>query len=186
MRYTLIKKEFRQLLPVAILIIIFFTAQLIYNPVSGRLDEDSSSKISGYLEPDSQVSSSIVLIILCLMTSFSLFPREYDDRTIEYLYSLPISRNAVFFSKFIVALSILYGAMLLGCLADYLLQLFNKQPFSGTQFNLRTDRLFSDVCIYIYHDVLWSVALFFQAVRDPYPWSVLDYDIYIQRSFPVF
>ena len=138
MRYTLIKKEFRQLLPVAILIIIFFTAQLIYNPVSGRLDEDSWSKISGYLEPDSQVSSSIVLIILCLMTSFSLFPREYDDRTIEYLYSLPISRNAVFFSKFIVALSILYGAMLLGCLADYLLQLFNKQPFSGTQFNLRT------------------------------------------------
>ncbi|MGD9162921.1 MAG: ABC transporter permease subunit [Desulfobacteraceae bacterium] len=138
MTYTLIKKELRQLLPVAILIILFFTAQLIYNPVSGRLDEGSWSSISGYLEPNSQVSSSIILIILCLMTAFSLLPREYDDRTIEYLYSLPISRSAVFLSKFVVALSILYGAMMLGCLADWMLQLFNKQPFSGNQFNLRT------------------------------------------------
>ena len=138
MIHTLIKKEFRQLLPIAILIFIFFNAQIIFNPVSERLDEGAWSNISGYIEPGSQVISSIILIIFCFMTAFSLFPREHDEKTIEYLYSLPISRTKVFLSKFIVALLILYGSLLLGSAADWMLQLFNRQPYSGDQFNLKT------------------------------------------------
>ncbi|MBN1903661.1 MAG: ABC transporter permease subunit [Deltaproteobacteria bacterium] len=138
MRYTLIKKEIRQLLPIAILLILFFTAQLIYEPFSGRLDEKSWSVICEYLEPDIPFPISLFLMILCLMTAYALFPREHDDRTIDYLYSLPVSRNAVFLSKFIAALLILCGSLMLGCLTEWLLQLFNSQPYTGDQFNLRT------------------------------------------------
>ncbi|NLD38453.1 MAG: ABC transporter permease subunit [Desulfatiglans sp.] len=138
MRYTLIKKEIRQLLPIAILLILFFTEKLISEPFFGRLDEKSWSGICEYLEPDIPVPISLFLMILCLMTAYALFPREHDDMTIEYLYSLPVSRSAVFISKYIAALSILCGSLMLGCITEWILQLFNSQPYTGDQFNLRT------------------------------------------------
>lgn len=138
MTYTLIKKEFRQLLPITILLILFFTLDLILSPVSERLDEQSWSSITGYLMPETQGIMGILLIILCLITAYALFPREHDDKTIEYLYSLPVSRNAVFLSKFMVAMIILCGSLMLGFMSDGALQIFNNQPYSGGQFNLRT------------------------------------------------
>jgi ABC-type transport system involved in multi-copper enzyme maturation permease subunit len=138
MTYTLIKKEFRQLLPISILLILFFTVQLVESPISGRLDEESWSSVTGYLMPGTQGFIGISLIIFCLMTAYALFPREHDDKTIEYLYSLPVSRKVVFLSKFSVALIILCGALLLGCITEWFLQLFNNQPYSGDQFDIKT------------------------------------------------
>jgi ABC-type transport system involved in multi-copper enzyme maturation permease subunit len=138
MRYALIKKEFRQLLPIAILLILFYTIQLVESPISKRLDEESWGSITGYLIPGAQGVMGICLVIFCLITAYALFPREHDDRTIEYLYSLPVSRSAVFLSKFIVAFLILLGSHLLGCITEWILQLFNNQPYSGGQFNIKT------------------------------------------------
>jgi hypothetical protein len=131
---VLIRKELRQLVPIAILIFVIISSDLIYHAIDGRVDEASWAEISGYLTPGEDTGANVFYLILCLITAFSLFPREYEEGSIEFLYSLPVGRISIFAAKLAAAFFILEGGIFLGLFLDWALQLPNHQSLTGDQF----------------------------------------------------
>ncbi len=135
---VLIRKELRQLAPMAILLLVMIGLGIIYHAIDSRIDEASWAEISGYLTPGEDPSPNVLYLILCLITAFSLFPREYEEGSIEFLYSLPVGRISIFIAKLAAAFFVLEGALFLGLVLDWVLQLPNNQSFTGYQFRFST------------------------------------------------
>jgi len=132
---ALLLKELRALLPVYIVIFLLISGDFLMRPFSERLDEASWSDISSNLTSD-QGFYAVVMLILALIVAYAAFPREHDDRTIELLYSLPISRRAVFVAKALAGMTVLVIGVAGGAVTDALLASPNPQSFSGEQFQL--------------------------------------------------
>src|SRR5579862_4901340 len=65
-------------------------------------------------DPTTSINCWWILFVGAMM-GYSLFPREHDEKTIEFLYSLPISRARIFAVKFgtaalLVMIVVLYSA----------------------------------------------------------------------------
>jgi hypothetical protein len=175
---ALLRKELRQLLPVAVLVAIAMTMNLPFMMVSARLDELSWTGVTDGLESGDGLSGAIVILFLGLITSYSLFPREHDDHTIEFLHSLPVVRWKIFAAKVLSALFILIGGIALGMAVDASLPLFNTQTFSGNQFRLDTAmRLFFLFSVFsvvvVSHGVLISFFRRFGLVLYGIAWWII-------------
>jgi putative exporter of polyketide antibiotics len=129
----LIRKELRQLIPIAFLLLAVIGSDVIFRSIDGRLDEASWVDISGWT-PGENTSHGVLYLLFGLVTAYSLFPREHDEGTIQFLNSLPVSRLSVFTAKFIAAFLILEAFIVLGAFSDWALQLPNHQSFTGHQF----------------------------------------------------
>jgi ABC-type Na+ efflux pump permease subunit len=95
------------------------------------------------------------------MVAYSLFPREHDEKTIEFLHSMPTRRSTIFAAKLVAALIVLVSGVLVGRVIEWLYQLPNPQSFTGTQFSLRiaagTMLLTSAYCFFVLsHGILLS------------------------------
>lgn len=96
--------QLRQLTPFVILwtalVVIFYGIELS----TGRVDELSYLDWCG---PACSVGSSsdVVLftIFLYMIAAYSLFPRDFDESTIDFLRSLPVSRGQIFVAKVLAA-----------------------------------------------------------------------------------
>ncbi len=137
MMWPLFKKELRHLLPLATLVCAFTCANLLYVPLTERLDETTWM---GEEVGDAEEAGALgfVLLLLALMAAFSLFPREHDEGTMSFLYSLPARRRHIFGAKVLAAASILFFGLLIGHVVDWLLTLPNTQSFAREQFCMRT------------------------------------------------
>jgi len=100
---TLIFKEIRQLKPILFLWVALLISAVVTTFSSGRIDEMTFSAWCldcGY-EPN--VASVFVTCIMLMVVAYSLFPREHDDSTIDFLRALPVSRASIFVAKFLAA-----------------------------------------------------------------------------------
>lgn len=131
---TLLIKELRALLPVYVVVFLLISGDILSRPFSERLDEASWASISSILESD-QGFYAFVLVVLSLVVAYAAYPREHDERTIELLYSLPISRGAVFVAKALAGASVLVFGVAGGAITDALLASPNPQSFSGEQWS---------------------------------------------------
>ena len=185
---TLLRKELRQLTPMIVFIFLFMSLNLIFEPITNRPDESEWVRVSGGLEPGDGTATAILLLVFSLMTAFSLFPREHDEGTIEFLHSLPVSRGHIFLSKISAALLILIIGLYYGMMIDWLTQLLNNQSFTGEQFNIsiaiRTEFLHSAYIFIVFsHGVLLSFFRRFGLIIYGTIWWILETVNEISPSF---
>ena len=108
MKYLPIKnlliKEMRQLKPIVYLWLGIIALGYAFELATSRIDEESyASWCSEYCDVGVQIPAAIITMVLVLVMAYSLFPREHDDATIDFLTALPVSRRAIFIAKFCAA-----------------------------------------------------------------------------------
>jgi hypothetical protein len=125
-------------LPLQILMILTNSGDVLFRPFTERLDEAAWTGISSYILPGTGSEVGLSFIIFGLLVAYSLFPREHDEGTIEFLYSLPIARWRIFAAKTLAGLTVLITSCVVLQVTDGLLQSFNPQSFEGEQWRLST------------------------------------------------
>ena len=131
---ALYKKELRGLLPLLVLVTFLFGSDFFFRPIAERVDEISWVEQSGQLEAGEGKVYAFFLMIMALIAAYSLFPREHDDGTIEFLYALPITRGQIFAAKALAGWTVLLVGVVLDQLAGATFQLLNPQSLSGEQW----------------------------------------------------
>lgn len=133
---TLYLKELRALLPLQILMILANSADFFYRPLTQRLDEKAWTDISSYISQGEGADFGVSLVVFSLLIAYSLFPREHDEGTIDFLYSLPVTRRAIFVAKVAAGWTVLLTGCVVLQLSDFTLQSQNPQSFVGQQWRL--------------------------------------------------
>lgn len=125
-------KESRQLLPIACLWIAVITLGYGIEFATERFDEMSFARwCEGYCDYDAGTYVIIFTALVALVTAYSLFPREYDDATIDFLRALPISRASVFVAKVLAAWVLLCSISILSHVFDAFMLSLNPESIGG-------------------------------------------------------
>ena len=128
----LIVKELRQLSPIGLLWLALLAVGWAMQLLAGRVDEESfGSWYEEVLGTGTDPGVAVIASIVCLVTAWSLFPREHDDSTIDFLRALPISRARLFAAKVLAAMLLLGALFALGYALDAALLAANPETFGG-------------------------------------------------------
>jgi len=157
----MIFKELRQLLPIAWLWLAVIAMGFASRLIGSRADEESfASWYDTYLDVGSDPLIAAVAALVGLVTAWSLFPREIDDSTIDFLRALPVSRLQVFVAKYLAAVALISGLVVFSYSIDALLLAWNPESMGGVFYTqvfftlLWRDIVFSAVIVA--HGVLIS------------------------------
>jgi len=138
----LIGKELKQLLPYTFLWLSLLALYIGVELSTLRVDESSYlSWCDQYCDVGANPDIALFNIVLYMIAAYSLFPREFDDSTIDFLRSLPIARSKIFVSKIASAWILLCSLLLLERLIQFSLLSLNTQSITGTRY-LHNDMLF--------------------------------------------
>ncbi len=100
---TLLGKELRELTPlVAAIVVINLVAIAEYFALASP-DEFRWADRSFLLDQSLAELAAVWTIAFAIFAAYLTYPREHDERTIEFLHSLPISRMRVFLTKYLAA-----------------------------------------------------------------------------------
>lgn len=128
----LLAKELRQLLPIAYLWLAVLVLGYVIQFATERVDEETfGSWCEGYCDYSSNMAVAVFSVLLALVTAYSLFPREHDDATIDFLRALPVSRRSIFVAKVLAAWIILSAVNVLAYLIDAALLATNPESIGG-------------------------------------------------------
>lgn len=103
---AIIRKEFRGTLAYFILLLFLIAMGIVHQLLTEPLDQWSALKPLQERDNDGLVAA-IVTACIALPLAWRLFASEADNKTIEFLDALPVSRTRVFFAKLIVALLVI-------------------------------------------------------------------------------
>lgn len=146
---SLIAKEWRQLLPIAWLWLAVLFLGYITQFSTERIDEQTfTGWCEGYCDYNSSVVVAFIGALFALVTAYSLFPREHDDATIDFLRALPISRRSIFVAKVLAAWLLLCAINLFAYSLDALILASNPESIGG-KFYLQ-----------VWSTLLWRDCLF--------------------------
>ncbi len=139
MRLThLLFKELRQLAPILVLWSVVLLIGYISQLATIRLDQHSFSAWCGEFCSAGLNAESmffvVVTAIFCVVTAYSLFPREHDDATIDFLNALPVSRATIFVAKCLAAWLAVSAISSLSYVLDYGLLTLNSQSIDGKAY----------------------------------------------------
>ena len=148
---ALIFKELRQLKPIAFLWIALLALSIGIELFTSRVDEQSYELFCDALcAPGIEYSQAIFLMILCLVTAYSLYPREVDERTIDFLHALPIKKSTIFYGKFIAAFGLVCLLLLFSYGVLSVLLAFNPESMSGKRYFAIDASLFLRDCVFAF------------------------------------
>jgi len=129
---ALLLKEWRQLLSIAWLWLGLFALSIGPKLFTARLDEESYANwCSDYCSRGADLGVVVMLIVLLLVVAYSLYPREFDDSTIDFLHSLPVSKLSLFVAKFFAAWTLVCLLALFMYALEALLLSVNSQSIDG-------------------------------------------------------
>jgi len=138
----LIGKELRQLLPYTFLWLSLLALFIGVELSTLRIDESSYfSWCDEYCNVGANTDIALFNIVLYMIAAYSLFPREFDESTIDFLRSLPIARTKIYIAKIASAWILLCSLLLLERILQFSLLSFNTQSITGTRY-LYNDALF--------------------------------------------
>ncbi|MEM8669163.1 MAG: ABC transporter permease [Planctomycetota bacterium] len=100
---ALLRKEFRSRIPFLLLILFFTLVSYGAQALTEPLSLTSTEKLYGDGLIELGMEYAITVFVLSLALSYGLLVREFDDRTIEFLDALPVSRTQLFFAKWFSA-----------------------------------------------------------------------------------
>jgi len=148
---ALISKELRQLLPIAFLWLALLALSIGFELFSSRIDEQSYERFCDVLcSPGIEYSQATFLLILCLVTAYSLYPREVDERTIDFLYALPIKKSTIFYGKFIAVFFMVCALLAFSYLVLSFMLSFNPESMSGQRYHAIDMSLYLRDCIFAF------------------------------------
>lgn len=158
---SLIAKELRQLRPIAWLWLAVLVLGYGMQFFTERVDEQTfGSWCEGYCEYSSNAGVAVFLVLLALVTAYSLFPREHDEATIDFLRALPVSRPAIFVAKVVAAWLILCAINILSYGIDRALLASNPESIGGIFYGQVWLTLLWRDCLFMFiilaHGVLLS------------------------------
>lgn len=130
----LLRKELRQLLPWAVLILVWSVVSISSWFVFASPDELVWATATPLFDALSGKFWNGVLLFWALLLAFAGFPRERDDQTLTFLFSLPVPRAQLFLAKFLAAGALLSAAVILAESSRALIQLANPTSFDGATF----------------------------------------------------
>ena len=171
----LVLKELKQLLPFTFLwlclVALFYGSEL----ATVRIDEESYvSWCKVYCDVGTNIDLVLFTILFYMIAAYSLFPKEFDEATVDFLRSLPIGRQKIFFSK-------VFAAWLLLCLLlvlDRVLQAgvlaFNNQTVTGKNYWMNDLRFFIRDCLFAF--VIVSHGVFLSWFRTT---GLIIYSVYL-------
>lgn len=125
-------KEGRQLFPIACLWLAVLALGYLTKFTTERFDEQTfSAWCEGYCDYNTGATVVIFTALIALVTAYSLFPREHDDATIDFLRALPVSRSMIFVAKVLAAWFLLCLINVISYGADFLLLRLNPESIGG-------------------------------------------------------
>jgi ABC-type transport system involved in multi-copper enzyme maturation permease subunit len=131
----LVLKELKQLVPFAFLWFALSALYYITELATHRIDEESySSWCDDYCRVGSNSDVALFTILIILIAAYNLFPREYDDSTIDFLRSLPVKLPKLFWSKIFAAWVMLFGLISLDHMIQAGLLSLNTQSLTGKSY----------------------------------------------------
>lgn len=125
-------KELRTLAPMLALGVFLVSGDFLTRPFTERLDEATYSSVAS-IDPGEGGFIGFIQLLLGFFVAYAAFPREHDERTIELLYALPVTRPRIFLGKALAGLSVLVAIGVLGQVTNVLLVWPNPASFEGTQ-----------------------------------------------------
>ena len=134
MTAALYRKELRQLAPLIGVMLGLFVFEVFNTTILSSPDQYSWAALSKILTPGVFTETSTLYLVLALVASYLLLPREHDQRTIEFLHALPVNRYRIYFTKVLAVLTVLLVAEFAGYLYDLILH--GQHPFSIAQRQL--------------------------------------------------
>lgn len=163
--FTLLKKEVRALLPLGLLGFALISGDLISRPLTERIDENTYNHVAGIAEGEGG-TLAFIFWLLAFFIAYAAFPREHDERTIEFLYAIPVRRSAIFFAKALAGVLVLWAVAVMGQCTNYVLQALNPNSIHGHQMTwelaLRVVFLHGTVATVLYaHGLLASAFRMF-------------------------
>lgn len=131
----LVQKELKQLLPFTFLwlclVVLFYGAEL----ATVRVDEESyASWCKAYCDVGTNVDLVLFTVLFYMIAAYSLFPREFDESTVDFLRSLPIGRKKIFISKVLAAWLLLTLLVIVDRLLQGAVLAFNSQTITGKSY----------------------------------------------------
>ena len=129
---ALFLKELRVLVPLFFLGAFLVSGDLLSRPFSERLDEATYSSVAS-IDPGEGGFIGFIQLVLGFIVAFAAFGREHDEKTIEFLYALPVSRGRIFLGKVLAGLVVLAGIAVLGQITNWILVVGNPSTFAQDQ-----------------------------------------------------
>ncbi len=156
----LIIKELKQLLPFTFLwlslVVLFYGAEL----ATVRVDEESYlSWCKEYCDVGTNIDLVLFTILFYMIAAYSLFPKEFDESTVDFLRSLPIGRKTIFISKVFAAWLLLCLLLVLDRVLQGLVLSFNTQTITGKSYWMNDLRFFTRDCLFAFVVVSHGVFL---------------------------
>ncbi len=175
--FTLLRKEISALLPLALLGFALISGDLISRPITERIDENTYDHVAG-ISPGEGGFLAFIFWILAFFVAYAAFPREHDEKTIEFLYAMPVRRSSIFFTKAIAGALVLTGCAVVGQCTNFVLQVLDPNSIDGHQFQLglvgRVALLHATVAVFLYaHGLFASIFRMFGVLPYTLLWFVL-------------
>ncbi len=102
----LLFKELRTLRPYIYLGLFLALLDVMYSFLISFPDRHNIiTLLNGHL--NGSIEYDLFYLFFTFSMALMLIPREYDDKTIEFLYSLPVSKAKIYFSKYIAAVLVI-------------------------------------------------------------------------------
>ena len=149
----LIGKELKQLLPYTFLWLSLLALYIGVELSTLRIDESSYlSWCEDYCNVGANIDIALFNIVLYMIAAYSLFPREFDDSTIDFLRSLPIARSKIYIAKIASAWILLCSLLFLERILQFSLLSLNTQSITGSRY------IYNDV-IFLTRDCLFAFVI---------------------------
>ena len=132
---ALFGKEVRQLLPLIFALFVLNGVGLLDAFAGGSPDEMTWSELSILLNVQLGQNSVMIYFIIGLVAAYILLPPEQDQRTLEFLWALPIRRWQVFAVKLGSAFTVLCSLVLIDHLLAWWVQSFHSNSITSSQFS---------------------------------------------------
>ncbi len=128
---TLARKELRSMRPFLTLAVFIPVVGILYELLTGLPHMRPVASTVGEYAASGWESSILVFVVFFSLAS-GLLVREYDEGTIEFLDALPVSRVRIFFTKFLLALSVPFVLIVLDISTVVLLQAMSHNSLHDT------------------------------------------------------
>lgn len=132
---SLLRKELRVLVPVFFLGAFLVSGDLLSRPFTERLDEATYTSVAS-IDPGEGAFIGFLQFLVAFVVAYAAFGREHDERTIELLYALPLTRPRIFLAKVIAGLTVVWGVAYLGQVTNWILVASNPSSFAATELRL--------------------------------------------------
>jgi hypothetical protein len=129
----LLRKEFRQILPWALAIWGTSLLAELWSLLFVALDSHVWAETTPIFESGGRAAT---LSLWALILAYAGFPREHDDGTLAFLFTLPVRRSSLFAAKAGAAAGVLLGVVAVDELLSWARQLPNDTSFGGHTFRL--------------------------------------------------